>query len=251
MKKLTIGSLFDGSGGFPLAAALCDIEPLWASEVEPFPIMVTRNRLPSVKHLGSVTEINGAEVEPVDIITFGSPCQDLSVAGAQKGLIDGMRSNLFFEAIRIITEMREATNGVCPAYIVWENVTGAFSSNGGDDFRAVLETICGIKEKLSIPRPKRWRHAGEIVGSDWSVAWRTLDAQYWGVPQHRERIFLVADFTGGVPERFYLSQKACLGILRRASERGKKLPEILRISLERQSRSRTTLTTAGSHGGAV
>lgn len=193
---MKLGSLFDGSGGFPLAATLTGIEPIWASEVEPFPIAVTRSRFPNMKHLGNVSKINGAEIEPVDIITFGSPCQDLSVAGKQVGL-DGERSGLFFQAVRIIKEMRDATNGVYPTYVVWENVPGAFSSNRGSDFHAVLEALCGIKEKVSVSRPKKWRQSGEILGHGWSVAWRTLDAQYWGVPQRRRRIFVVADYRGG------------------------------------------------------
>lgn len=136
---MKLGSLFDGSGGFPLAGALCGITPVWASEVEPYPIAVTRSRFPKMRHLGSVTELNGAEIEPVDVITFGSPCQDLSIAGKRAGIHEGERSNLFFEAIRIIKEMRYATNGKYPAFAIWENVPGAFSSNKGDDFRCVLE----------------------------------------------------------------------------------------------------------------
>lgn len=138
---MTLGSLFDGSGTCPLAAAMCGIKPVWASEIEPYPIRVTQKNFPEMKHLGDITKINGAEIEPVDIVTFGSPCQDLSVAGAQKGLIDGKRSSLFFEAIRIITEMREATHGKCPRYAVWENVPGAFSSNQGRDFLEVLRAF--------------------------------------------------------------------------------------------------------------
>lgn len=143
---MTLGSLFDGSGGFPLAGALSGIRPVWAAEVEPYPIAVTRSRFPQMQHLGSVTEVHGDKVQPVDVITFGSPCQDLSVAGKRAGIHDGQRSNLFFEAIRIIKEMRAATNGQHPAYAVWENVPGAFSSNHGEDFRCVLEEfvkICG------------------------------------------------------------------------------------------------------------
>lgn len=141
---MKLGSLFDGSGGFPLAGALCGIEPVWASEIEPFCIRVTSLRFPNMKHLGSVTEVDGGKVEPVDIITFGSPCQDLSVAGKQKGIHDGERSNLFFEAIRIIKEMRNATADEFPRFAVWENVPGAFSSNRGEDFRAVLQSFCDI-----------------------------------------------------------------------------------------------------------
>ena len=203
MKELTLGSLFDGSGGFPLGGILAGITPVWASEIEPFPIMVTKNRLPFMKHYGDISQMNGGEVEPVDIITFGSPCQDMSVAGKRDGL-DGSRSSLFYEAVRIVKEMRKATNGKYPRYIVWENVTGAFSSNKGEDFRCVLESICKIKdESISIPRPRKWLSAGEIVGNcpnigggGLSVAWRQFDAQYWGVPQRRKRIYLVADFAG-------------------------------------------------------
>lgn len=141
---MKLGSLFSGSGGFELAGALNGVEPAWASEIEPFPIRVTKARFPNMKHLGSVTDVNGAEVEPVDIITFGSPCQDLSVAGKQAGIHDGQRSNLFFEAIRIIKEMRDATANKFPRFAVWENVPGAFSSNKGQDFQAVLQAFCGI-----------------------------------------------------------------------------------------------------------
>lgn len=142
---MKLGSLFDGSGGFPMAGALFGIEPVWASEIEPYPIRVTKKRFPNMKHLGDVTKINGAEIEPVDIITFGSPCQDLSVAGKQAGIHDGKRSNLFFEAIRIIKEMRNATSDQFPRFAVWENVPGAFSSNKGADFRAVLQAFSEVR----------------------------------------------------------------------------------------------------------
>lgn len=194
--KLSLGSLFDGSGGFPLGGVLAGIAPLWASEVEPFAIRVTTMRLPAMKHYGDVSKLNGAELPPVDIITFGSPCQDMSVAGRRAGL-DGSRSGLFHEAIRIIREMRNATHGESPRYIVWENVPGAFSSNGGADFRSVLEEICRVKDSAAdIPQPDKWESAGQVLAEDYSVAWRVLDAQYWGVPQRRKRIFLVADFNG-------------------------------------------------------
>ena len=197
MSNLTLGSLFDGSGGFPLGGLLTGITPVWASEIEPFPIMVTKKRLPFMKHYGDISQMDGGEVEPVDIITFGSPCQDMSVAGKREGL-DGNRSGLFYEAVRIIKEMRCKTDGKYPRYIVWENVPGAFSSNKGEDFRCVLESICRIKDdKLSVPRPKKWSYAGCIMGDGFSVAWRQFDAQFWGVPQRRKRIYLVADFDGG------------------------------------------------------
>ena len=204
MDDLKLGSLFDGSGGFPLAGVLNGIEPVWASEIEPFPIRVTKARFPNMKHLGDVTKINGAEIEPVDIITFGSPCQDLSVAGKQLGIHDGQRSNLFFEAIRIIKEMREhdratgrADDDIRPRFAVWENVPGAFSSNKGADFQAVLQAFCDIEgADITVPMPPKgkWNPAGCIVGDGFSVAWRVYDAQYWGVPQRRKRIYLIADF---------------------------------------------------------
>ena len=194
---LTLGSLFDGSGGFPLGGVIAGITPKWAAEIEPFPIMVTSVRFPNMTHLGNISEVSGSEIEPVDIITFGSPCQDMSVAGKREGL-GGNRSGLFYEAIRIIKEMREATNGKYPRYIVWENVPGAFSSNKGEDFRAVLTEICKVKEAdVSVPKPSKWENAGRIMGEGFSIAWRLLDAQYWGVPQRRQRIYLVADFDGG------------------------------------------------------
>lgn len=197
MNKLTLGSLFDGSGGFPLGGLISGIAPVWASEIEPFPIRVTTKRLPFMKHYGDVSKMDGGSIEPVDIITFGSPCQDMSIAGKREGL-DGNRSGLFYEAVRIIKEMRCATNGKYPRYIVWENVPGAFSSNKGEDFRCVLESVCRIAdETVSVPSPKKWQSAGSIVGDGYSVSWRVLDAQYWGVPQRRKRIYLVADFAGG------------------------------------------------------
>lgn len=167
-----------------------------------------------MKHLGDITKIHGDKIEPVDCITFGSPCQDLSIAGRRAGLA-GERSGLFMEAVRIIKEMRASTNGMYPTFAVWENVPGAFSSNGGEDFRAVLEELARVEEPdTSIPRPPkrgRWSKAGAIVGNGWSLAWRQLDAQYWGktiydgrtgnvlrmgTPQRRKRIALVADFRG-------------------------------------------------------
>lgn len=212
-KPLTLGSLFDGSGTFPMMAMLAGIVPVWKSEIEPFPIAVTEKRLPFVKHLGDINSINGAEIEPVDIVTFGSPCTDLSVAGKRQGL-NAERSGLFFQAIRIIKEMRGATNGKYPRFAVWENVTGAFSSNGGEDFRCVLEEFCKIKDAgLSVPKPKpeKWTKAGEIMGENFSVAYRTFDAQYWGVPQRRMRVYLVADFDGGCASKILFESEGVSG----------------------------------------
>lgn len=185
--------------------------------------------------MGDITKLKGADLPAVDIITGGSPCQDLSIAGKRAGL-SGERSGLFMEQIRIVKEMRktdakrqrgnETVNscGIVPRFMVWENVPGAFSSSNGEDFRAVLEEICRIADHtISVPRPPagRWKSAGAIFGSGFSVAWRVLDAQYWGVPQRRKRIFL--------------SRKACLGILRRSAERGKGLPAKLKEALEIQA----------------
>ena len=210
-KPLTLGSLFDGSGTFPMMAMLSCIVPVWKSEIEPFPIAVTEKRLPFVKHLGDINSVNGAEIEPVDIITFGSPCTDLSVAGKRQGL-NAERSGLFFQAIRIIKEMRGATNGKYPRFAVWENVTGAFSSNGGEDFRCVLEEFCKIKDAdLSVPKPEKWTKAGEIMGENFSVAYRTFDAQYWGVPQRRMRVYLVADFEGGCASKILFESEGMSG----------------------------------------
>ena len=222
-------SLFDGSGGFPLAASQCGITPIMASEVEPYPIAVTTSRFPQMRHLGDISKINGAKIEPVEIITFGSPCQDLSVAGKQAGLkheengdSETTRSGLFMEAVRIIKEMRRATHGKYPKFAVWENVPGAFSSNKGEDFRTVLEELIKISEPTAPPLPLpdkgRWSYADCILGDGWSIAYRVLDAQYWGVPQRRRRIYLVADFTGQCAGKILFERE---GLQRHPTESGK------------------------------
>lgn len=214
-------SLFDGSGGFPLAASLCGIEPVYASEVEPYPIAVTKSRFPNMKHLGDVSRIKGAEIEPVDIITFGSPCQDMSVAGKRAGLKhtavgdeETTRSGLFMEAIRIIKEMRVKTNGIYPRFAVWENVPGAFSSNKGEDFRTVLDELIKISEPdavmPAVPQAG-WAYADCISGDGWSIAYRVFDAQYWGVPQRRHRIYLVADFRGECAQEILFKRESLRG----------------------------------------
>ena len=203
---MTLGSLFDGIGGFPLAAVHCGGVPVWASEIEPFPMRVTKLRFPDMIHVGDITKLDGAKLPPVDVICGGSPCQDLSVAGLRKGLA-GERSGLFMDQVRIVKEMRaeDERRGVSddfirPRYLVWENVPGAFSSANGEDFRAVIEEIVHIKDSTChVPRPDtgRWESAGAaILGDQFRLAWRVLDAQYWGVAQRRRRIFLVADFGG-------------------------------------------------------
>ncbi len=216
--NLTLGSLFDGSGTAPFAASLCGITPVWASEIEPYPIRVTTKRFPNMLHMGSITDIDGAKVEPVDIICGGSPCQDLSVAGKQAGLDGGARSHLFYEMTRIIKEMRKASNGKYPRFIVWENVPGAFSSNNGRDFLSVLRSFAEIAEAdVYVPEPERkadklvWRNAGEVVGYGWSIAWRTVDSQYWGVPQRRRRIYLVVDLDSECAGEILFERKSLSG----------------------------------------
>lgn len=197
--KLTLGSLFDGIGGFMLAGQYAGIQPIWSSEIEPFPIRVTEKRFPEVQQLGDVRGIRGDDIQPVDIITFGSPCTELSIAGKRTGL-EGVHSSLFFEAIRIIREMRRATNGQYPRWVCWENVPGALSSGNQRDYREVLESLlrlCDGEADVPMPESGRWLSAGEIMGRDCSLAWRVLDAaQGWGVAQRRKRVFVVLDLAG-------------------------------------------------------
>ena len=202
---ITLASLFDGISGFVLAGQRNGMTALWASEIEPFPIKVSSIRFPGMKQMGDITKIDCNNLDSVDIVTGGSPCQDLSVAGKRAGLA-GERSGLFMEQIRIVREMRNADKCnrktgefIRPRFMVWENVPGAFSSNKGEDFRAVLEETARIAdETVVIPGPAKgkWNTVGTIMGNGYSIAWRILDAQYWGVPQRRRRIFLVADFGG-------------------------------------------------------
>lgn len=247
---MKLGSLFDGSGGFPLAGKLNGIIPVWSSEIEPYPILVTHKNLPEVKHYGDISKLSGAELEPVDIITFGSPCQDLSQAGKRKGIKDGERSNLFFQAIRIIEEMREATNGKYPKYAVWENVPGAFSSNRGEDFRAVLNEFCRIKDRnVSVPRPPKgkWLKAGEILADTYSISWRTLDSQYFGVPQRRKRIYLIADFTGGSSSEILFKSESMSRNFGQVSEKRQETSRTSGESLK-ESDNLDELALFGNHG---
>ena len=207
---MTMGSLFDGIGGFPLAAIRHGIIPVWASEIESLPIEVTKQQFPNMLHVGDITKLDGAKLPPVQIICGGSPCQDLSVAGARAGLA-GARSGLFMEQIRIVKEMRAADMArgrwgadVRPRWMCWENVPGAFSSGDPkyEDFRSVLEEIMKICiPVIEMPGPnpgESWPDAGEIgiESHAFSLAWRCLDAQFWGVAQRRKRIFLLVDFFG-------------------------------------------------------
>ena len=169
-------------------------------------------------HLGDITKISGYTAPIVDCIIGGSPCQDLSVAGKRAGL-DGERSGLYIEQVRIVKEMRDRDerNGrtdvdIRPRYMVWENVPGAFSSNKGDDFRIVLEELAKVKDPNAvIPMPDKWTNHGCIMGDGWSIAWRVLDAQFWGVPQRRRRIALVADFGGQSAPEILIVRKSVSG----------------------------------------
>ena len=215
---LTLGSLFDGIGGWLLAAKKNKIVPMWSSEIDKFVMKVSKTHFPGVEQLGDITKLNGGEIPSVDIICSGSPCQDLSVAGCRKGL-RGERSNLFYEAIRITREMRTRTNGKYPSYFVWENVTGAFSSNHGKDFQSVLGAI--TQTHIPMPESGRWAKAGMVRSKRVGVAWRTLDAQYWGVPQRRRRIFLIADYTnGGGTEEILFKPEMLPGYLDKGKKEG-------------------------------
>ena len=245
MKQLTLGSLFDGIGGFCYAAGIpsgidtgCTIKPLWAAEVELNCIDITRYRFKDVMHVGSVTELKGDEIQPVDIITFGSPCQDLSIAGKRKGL-KGNRSGLFTHAIRIIREMRLATNGKYPTFIIWENVPGAFSSNNGEDFRAVLEKVTNAN--IPMPASGKWATAGMVRGGEVDTAWRVLDAQYWGVPQRRKRIYLIGDFGGQRAGEILFKSESVLGYTPKSKEQ----------RAEAAGQSTNSLRTESSRGGEV
>lgn len=245
MDKIKLGSLFSGIGGFELAGSWYNFEPVWASEIEAAPIRITKRHFPNMKHVGDITKLDGHALEPVDIITGGSPCTDISVAGTQAGIklvcpncgksvsanssirtcpdcetdLELTRSGLFIEQIRVIKEMLEATNYEYPKIIVWENVSAAISSNNGDDFQCVLQEFCGlISERIPTLRPERWTKSGEILGKSGSIAWRTFDAQYWGVPQRRRRIFLIADLRGQCAGKILFEQES----LRRNYSKSKK-----------------------------
>lgn len=218
----TMASLFDGIGGFPLLwEQLSGVgNTLWASEIEEFPIAVTKKHFPYMQHLGDITKISGSNVPVVDCIIGGSPCQDLSVAGKRAGLA-GERSGLFMEQIRIIKEMRanDMARGrtgefVRPRYGVWENVLGCLSSGQpkGGDFKAVLEEFCKVADgSVVIPQPDKWTKSGAIVGNGFSVAWTVHSAENWCVPQRRARVSVVADFGGQSAPEILFERKSVSG----------------------------------------
>lgn len=220
--NLTMGSLFDGIGGFPLAASHVGIKTLWASEIEKFPIQVTMKHFPEMVHVGDITKLKGTDLPPVDIVCGGFPCQDISCANVARQGLAGSRSGLFYEMIRIIRELRDADRErgrtaqfVRPRWSVFENVPGLFNSNWGEDFQIVLQETARIScGAVSIPRPDsgKWKSAGRILlGDTFSLAWRTLDAQYWGVPQRRSRVYLIADFAGPCAPQILFDEKGLFG----------------------------------------
>ena len=180
---------------FPLAARRQGIVPLWASEIEKAPVSITKRHFPDMEHLGDITRLHGGEVTPVDIITFGSPCQNLSSAGRREGL-GGAKSSLFFQAVRLIEEMRDATGGQFPTIVIWENVMGALLSGNRLDFRAVLQSLTNTE--IPMPASGRWANAGMVRGGGRDVCWRLLDAQHWADPRlaRRQRVFVVAALRG-------------------------------------------------------
>jgi DNA (cytosine-5)-methyltransferase 1 len=217
-----MASLFDGIGGFPLAAERYGITPIWASEIEKFPMAVTKYHFPNMVHMGDITKLDGAKLPPVDILTGGSPCQDISVANGSRRGLDGSRSSLFYEQIRIIREMRDedkrcgrTAQFIRPRFCIWENVPGVFHCNDPptETFRIVLEEFLRIADdSVVVPGPPtgRWESAGAVLGVGYSLAWRVLDAQYWpGTPQRRRRVYIVVDL-GGLAAPQVLFEPHCL-----------------------------------------
>ena len=236
-RRITLGSLFDGIGVFPLCAALSGVTPIWAAEVDAACVALTKQRFPDMLHYGDVSKINGADLPPVDIITFGSPCQDLSVAGKRAGIKntnkgddETTRSGLFIEAIRIIYEMREATHGRYPTFIVWENVPGAFISHHGHDFQTVLEEI--TKTDIPMPASGRWANAGVVRGGQYAPLGDCLTLNIGESPNEESVSTLSEVLEVIVPKKYYLSRTACDGILRRAERRGRVLDDVLMQALK-------------------
>lgn len=207
-------------------------------------------------HLGDITKMSGYTIPPVDVVTFGSPCQDLSIAGKRAGMA-GERSGLFSEAVRIIREMRYATFGAYPKYAIWENVPGAFSSNKGEDFHAVLQSLCRVIDPAAvIPRPTdarggtiKWPRAGAILADNYSLAWRTMDAQHWGVPQRRLRISLVLDLTGGRAGEILFEPESLRGHFAPGITPGQAVAGAVEIGAGTADRAFTLKLRSGCEGG--
>jgi len=201
MKELTLGSLFAGIGAFETAAAECGIRTLWNCEIEPYCRLVLRARFPDAVQYDDICRLDGSKIPPVDIVAFGSPCQSFSIASGDKRTGLQGKSGLFFEAARVIREMRAATSGRYPRWAVMENVPGIFSCKPGDksDFGVVLNELLQCKNPtLAVPEPPRgqWLAAGAVVADGASIAWRSLCASKFGLAQRRKRMFLVVDYSG-------------------------------------------------------
>jgi DNA (cytosine-5)-methyltransferase 1 len=220
-KKILLGSLFDGIGAFPLGASFFGIKTLWASEILPAAISVTGRHFPEMKHMGDITKLDGGLLPPVDVVCFGSPCTDVSLAGRRAGL-DGKQSSLFYEAIRIIREMRCATNGKYPRYAIFENVPGLFSSNSGRDYKTVLEAF--TESEIPMPGSGRWANAGMVRSRGIDLAWCVYDAQHFGLAQRRRRVFLVADFGGASAGKILFVPKSLRGDTPQSGETGEGSP---------------------------
>ena len=235
MADIKLGSLFDGIGVFPLAASRCGIVPVWASEIEKAPVSVTMRHFPEMEHLGDITKIDGGQVEPVHVATFGSPCQNLSLAGFRKGLA-GAKSGLFFEAVRIMEEMRCATDGLYPTFTVWENVMGAFSSNNRMDFRAVLQSFTDTE--VPMPPSGRWAGAGMVRGGEGLTSaggsWTPSVGEGPRFPREESVSSSWSILEEGVPETFYLSPAVCSRLLRLAETAGFPPPERIEYLLKKQ-----------------
>ena len=253
-QEITMGSLFSGSGGFELAGSIFGIRPIWASEIEPFPILVTTKNFPEMKHLGDINKLNGADLEPVTIIAGGSPCQDMSIAGKREGL-DGSRSNLFREQIRIIKEMRESDRAagrtgtqIRPRYMVWENVPGTkertsdVSSKKSAKFQKEMFQFLDLRKTSGGGKAQSWAMGIQSLGEH-----LTLNI---GECPKEESVSTLSQILEETPhQKYYLSEKACLGILRRAEKRGKELPEILRLALIRQAQMMSSAMTSATDAG--
>ena len=251
MTELKLGSLFDGIGGFPLAATMNDIRPVWASEIEPFPMAVTAYRFPQMKHMGDITKLHGANLPVVDVIAGGSPCQDLSVAGKREGLA-GERSGLFMEQVRIVKEMRKQDRRrmrnhrrrtdefIRPRYMLWENVPGAFSVEKHTEPTSTQSSkrSAASKRQTYLYLDRREGH-GLLPGLLWEKD-SLLLGEYWtlnfGVsPREEIASSLSQILEDTVPVKYYLSPTACGGIIRRSEKRGKVLPAILKQALLMQA----------------
>ena len=204
---VTLGSLFDGIGAFPYAASFFGITTLWASEILPNAISITKRHFPRMEHLGDITKLDGGKIQPVTVVCFGSPCQSWSVAGTRLGFLG--KSSLFNEAIRIIKEMRCATSGNYPKIACFENVPGLLSNNRGLDYKAVIEAF--TETEVPMPVSGGWANAGMVRGGSVDFAWVCKDAQHFNVPQRRKRLLAIADFTGRRAAEILFESKSLRG----------------------------------------